>query len=189
MTQAEEIAIHHIDSTLGLLLAVSTFLAGVLPDIYVRSGALEAAAVATFQRNLGIFLVAALLTWIIGVLRSAWGPKLLAWFLTMYVLLSLSFYLCLSMWEVAPFYVLKRFNFTIILVLPKVLSSFVDLLSVCGASVLLWFGVRYAYRRRLSEVNSWHAHQKEIDYDSRWIGVIATGAFLIWALLVFLGIT
>ena len=191
MTQvrvAEESAIHHVDSILGLLLAFSIFLTGTLPDMYVKSGILEVAAATALQKNLAVFLVYASLAWMVGVLRGEWILKSAAWILTLYVLLMLSFYVSFLGWKIASFFVLKPFGGTIIVSLFRVAASLVGVFSACGAYVILWHGVRYAYRGRLLAIGTWSEYHQAIEQSAKWLGMALIAANLIYTVLVFFGI-
>jgi len=132
----EESVIHHVDSTLGLLLAIVIFLTGLAFNIMQPSLGVSFAPGAIRS---ALAIACATVLWLIGVLRQVWFAKLMAWALATYSLLMpaltlLIIYSVLSFGAVAPSYLLG-FN----------------LIGACvGSSLFVWYVVRRSYLIRLS---------------------------------------
>ena len=170
MSQAsgrEESAVHHVDSTLGLLLAIVIFLTGLAFNI-MQTGLGESVAPDAIRSALSI--ASATVLWLIGVLRQAWLAKLAAWALTIYLLLMpalvlLVIYVALSFGAVAP-------------------SCLLDLriIGACiGSSLFLWYIVRRAYQSRLLFAGDSRAQRDQISwYSKRLAWAVSVIGFIIY---------
>jgi len=170
----EETAIHHVDSTLGLLVAISVFFASVLSDLVQE---LVAGSSAIFVILIALLIAVGLLTWVIGVLRQSWPLKVSAWLSIAYTLLYES-YLVIIIVAVAFAGVS----------MPRVLIIAGLFVPVLGASLFMWYVVRRAYLDRLSTTPRAEELTDKIDAWSRrgcWLSLaIASVAclLLMWLL-------
>jgi hypothetical protein len=134
-SQSAEQAIHHVDSVLGLLLAVLIFLTNiVLSQVMSRSLVVGA----TFATLTTILVIMDIAFWILGVLLQVWLLKFLAWYFVAFGLVS-----DLEMVILSPLLLCCIFSLNGV-------SIFVLLLLASLVSVLFcWFVVRRAYVERL----------------------------------------
>lgn len=156
MSQAsvpEESAIHQVDSTLGILLAIVIFLTNLSFSLFqMRLG--ESVALDAIRSALSIG--SATVLWLIGLLRRVWILKLAAWALTIYQLLMPAFvlliiYIAISFGASVPLYLL---NFRVI--------------GACiGSSLFLWYIVRSAYQSRLPLAGDSRAQRDQISWYSK----------------------
>lgn len=150
----EETAIHHVDSTLGLLVAISVFFASLLYDLG-RELAVEGSAIIVIE--LALLIAFDLLAWVVGVLGQSWSLKIAAWFSTALILLMESLMLALPL--VVGFAGVS---------LPRILIIAVWFMPFLGASLFLWYVVRRAYLDRLPTTPPAKELRDMIDRLSRW---------------------
>jgi hypothetical protein len=169
----EESAIHNVDSTLGLLLAIVIFLTGLTFNI-LQMGLGESIVPEAIESALTI--ASATTVWLIGVLCRVSPLKIAAWGLTIYLLLTpaivlLVIYTAMSFGAIAPSYLLD-------LRIP----------SACiGSSLFLWYIVRSAYQSRLLLAGDSRAQRDQIGWYSKWFAwAISVSGFLFYAALLLL---
>jgi len=85
-SQAELEVTHHVDSLLGIAIAVLFFLVGVTMNQQAQRSSESEVAVS--------LLVISMILWLLGVLRRKWPMKLCAWWSLFFLIGTELFYLC-----------------------------------------------------------------------------------------------